>query len=629
LSFHDNQGERNTYLTKYNDNFPFLNENLEIKKEFFARWHNFIDLEEEIVIKEKQQLFELPIQKKVESGTCVSDLRLVKICKTERGGIRGYQVLFSKNSNISGTNLILSKGDPVVVSVVEPKIFGIAIGFLDEINACEVHVTMDNNIDLDKTIFPETNIVYRIDKDELTSGFGLMRTNIIKLFTEQARHIQGFLVFSGQFSRSLSTSLEIPAILKSEYNKLNENQKESIRKIIGNDIFSIIVGMPGSGKSFLLSFVIALLVIHKKRILLSSYTHSAVDNILEKLSQEPYSSIITNVIRLGEIDRISKKIPKNWIFSERKFDSISEIDTEYESAQVVGTTCLGINHPLFLQMKFDYVFVDEASQVSLPVCLGPIRFGSKFVLVGDHNQLPPLIKNKKTIDLGLDKSLFEVLLEKYPESVVNLSIQYRMNGDIMGLANKLVYSDQLIAASNEIFNQKLNIEINQSAPKWILEAIKRSVNFVNTDSYPGSQEEVVGKSFLNRNEANLIKCYVDAIFKCNSDFTLGVISLYRPQAAFLAKELPEGVEISTVDQYQGRDRDLIIVSLVRSNEEGRMGELMSNIRRMNVAFTRAKKQLMIFGSRKIIESFCLSSSNRGWSSFWSYILEKNYILDVC
>ena len=616
-------------MKRYGEKFQFSDENLDIKKEFFTKWHTFIDLEEEIVMMEKKQLFELSLEAKIEQGTCISGLRLAKIFKTEREGIRSYKAFFS-NSNDLSINLAMYNGDPIIISTIKPEIFGLAIGFIESIEDFEIRVTLDNRIELNSSYFPESKNgnIYRIDKDELTSSFGLMRTNLIKLFTEQSSHIYDFVVTNRKFEICLHESpIEIPRYLEAEYGKLNENQKDAVSKVIENNVFSIIVGTPGSGKSFLLSFIIALLVFYKKRILLSSYTHSAVDNVLEKLSQEPYSSIVKNVIRLGDVERISKKIPREWIFSERQFNSISEIDLEYERAQIVGTTCLGINHPLFLQMKFDYVFVDEASQVSLPVCIGPLRFGSKFVLIGDHNQLPPLIKNKKVKDLGLDKSLFEFFLFKYPESVINLTIQYRMNGAIMGMANKLIYSGQLRAASKEIFNQKLTVETDDLTPVWIANALKKQVCFINVDS-SASHEENIGKSFINRKEAELIKYYVLAVAKDSSLPTIGVISLYRPQSLLLSRELPNEIDVSTVDQYQGRDRDLIIVSLVRSNSDGRLGDLMTNIRRLNVAFTRAKRQLVIFGSRRLMESFCLSSGDLRWRDFWLHIIENDFILNA-
>ena len=124
---------------------------------------------------------------------------------------------------------------------------------------------------------------------------------------------------------------------------------------------------------------------------------------------------------------------------------------------VVATTCLTINHPLFSRRVFDYCIVDEASQITLPVCLGPIRMSQKFVLVGDHYQLPPLVQNKEALEGGLDISLFKLLCEAHPQAVVSLEHQYRMCAEVMLLSNTLIYSGRLKCGTSSVASRRLTL----------------------------------------------------------------------------------------------------------------------------------------------------------------------------
>ena len=131
---------------------------------------------------------------------------------------------------------------------------------------------------------------------------------------------------------------------------------------------------------------------------------------------------------------------------------------------MVATTCLGVNHAVFNERTFDYCIVDEASQITLPVCLGPIRTAKTFVLVGDHNQLPPLVQNVEARKGGLDISLFKLLSDKHPQSVVNLEHQYRMCEEIMTLSNTLIY-DGLLKCGNQAVAKRALTVPNMARPR--------------------------------------------------------------------------------------------------------------------------------------------------------------------
>lgn len=142
--------------------------------------------------------------------------------------------------------------------------------------------------------------------------------------------------------------------------------------------------------------------------------------------------------------------------------TIEELESRFLSPSVVATTALGIGHPLFTKRRFDYCIVDEASQIALPACLGPLRYAETFVLVGDHKQLPPLARSQAAKLAGYEESLFKRLCEAHPQAVASLTHQYRMNSEIMCLSNNLVYEGQLKCGSEEVANRRLEISVTAS-----------------------------------------------------------------------------------------------------------------------------------------------------------------------
>ena len=143
------------------------------------------------------------------------------------------------------------------------------------------------------------------------------------------------------------------------------------------------------------------------------------------------------------------------LLSNQEFKTVSEVETYYTKAQVVICTSLGINHPIFMRKRFDYCIVDEASQLTLPSCVGPLRLAQSFVLVGDHYQLPPLVRSKAALKEGFGESLFKQLAEAHPQAMVQLRSQYRMNEEIMLVANRLVYNNLLRCGSEVVGRQRL------------------------------------------------------------------------------------------------------------------------------------------------------------------------------
>jgi DNA replication ATP-dependent helicase Dna2 len=208
--------------------------------------------------------------------------------------------------------------------------------------------------------------------------------------------------------------------------------------------------MPGTGKTTTIAHIIRTLVARGKSVLLTSYTHTAVDNILLKIRNDNIG-----VLRIGATAKIHPDVREFATLAAETKDSLEGLEKSWMEPPVVATTCLSINHPLFNRRIFDYCIVDEASQITLPVCLGPIRMSQKFVLVGDHYQLPPLVQNKQASEGGLDVSLFKMLCEAHPEAVVSLEHQYRMCADIMLLSNTFIYFGRLKCGTPSVASRKI------------------------------------------------------------------------------------------------------------------------------------------------------------------------------
>ncbi|ODN92700.1 DNA replication ATP-dependent helicase Dna2 [Cryptococcus wingfieldii CBS 7118] len=637
--------------------------------QFYKKWDTLLTVEEQDTIRFRSHLWTMTAKRREKNGRCFSDMiiqsysndigkSLAKIHRHSYTFTRAPSTDPSSDEPVSLLSGHIAKGDPVSLSI-EPDLLCMWRGFVTDLTQTSVTVAVTYVIDTQALLKRtgrehrvlkadngegEDKVMFRIDKDEMSSGMMRMRNNLAQLFYKNGDEQRRRLIVdqeAPEFEPSWGpTPEEIPA-------SLNTDQQQAMESVLTARDYSLILGMPGTGKTTTITEIIKALVARGKSVLLTSYTHSAVDTILMKLVNAEFG-----VLRLGNIDKVHPDVQHMTLEAYESSASMDQLDARLMKPPVVAATCLAIDHPLFFRRKFDYCIVDEASQITLPTCIGPLRMADKFVLVGDHYQLPPIVRHPEARRGGLDVSLFRHLSSAHPQAVVDLSYQYRMNEDIMALSNKLVYEGRLKCGNEVIAQSGLKLRNRKTCKEiygadkcscidgdcWVQELLDESAKcvFMDTDGLP-TLDSRVGDLIQNEVEAELVSQFSTALVASGiRQEDLAVITPYRQQIKLLSSYLTPlpRVEILTADKSQGRDKDCILVSLVRSNDTGAIGDLLRDWRRINVSFTRAKKKLVIIGSARtlgldpLFGEFMELVRGKGWEKRLKKGDDKLHVVDV-
>ena len=430
---------------------------------------------------------------------------------------------------------------------------------------------------------------------------------------------------------------------------LNPAQQLAVNKVLCAKDVAVVHGPPGTGKTTTLVEAIAETLRREPQTLVCAQSNMAVDWICERLVDRG-----VHVLRLGNPSRVNDKMlsftyerrfeshpdyPDLWSIRKairelrsakrrgsdqwhQKMDRLRSRATELEirinqdlfnSAHVIASTLVGSASRLLDGMKFSTVFIDEAAQALEGASWIPMRRAGRVVLAGDHCQLPPTVKSYEAMKAGLGKSLMERIVENHPEAVTLLTMQYRMNREIMRFSNEWFYGGAMTAAPEVSHRGILDLD---TPIEWIDTAGAGLA--ANEDADPAEagsafRESLAGESHgrVNRDEAEFsvltLRSYIEKIGKqrfLDERIDVGLISPYRAQVQYLRglikrtpffKPFRHLISINTVDGFQGQERDVIIISLVRSNDDGNIG-FLRDLRRMNVAMTRARMKLIIIGS---------------------------------
>lgn len=359
---------------------------------------------------------------------------------------------------------------------------------------------------------------------------------------------------------------------------------------------------------------------------------------------------------IRELRKNRKKGSENY---HQKMDRLKSRAAEIElrinaelfgEARVIACTLVGSAHHLLEGMKFGTLFIDEAAQALEAACWIPMRRASRVILAGDHCQLPPTVKSIAALRAGLGKTLMERIAENKPEVVTLLKIQYRMNDEIMRFSSDWFYGGKVESAPQikyrsvldydhpitwiDTSNEENQITIEgEDAPEDSASA-SSAASAVNQNSELNFKEQFVGESFgrINKAEAELtlltLAEYFTKIGKqrvLEERIDVGIISPYRAQVQYLKKLIKKYeffkpyrrlISVNTVDGFQGQERDVILISLVRSNDEGQIG-FLKDLRRMNVAMTRARMKLIILGNKDTM------TKHPFYKKLWEYVKAIN------
>lgn len=455
---------------------------------------------------------------------------------------------------------------------------------------------------------------------------------------------------------------------------LNESQNQAVNKMLAADDVAIVHGPPGTGKTTtIIQGIKALLAQGEEQILVVAPSNAAVDLLSEQLATAGHS-----VVRIGNPSKVSdhllaltldhqiqqhntnkeiKKLKKranefrdmahkykrNFGKAEREqrkalFDEAHKILKDVEhmeqyiikdilgKTQIIAATLVGANHYTIRQLKYNVVVIDEAAQALEPACWIPILKAKKVILAGDHCQLPPTIKSQEAGQAGLSVTLFEKCIQKMPQAAVLLDTQYRMHEHIMGFSSAQFYNGLLKAHES-------------NATHYILTNDK-PIEFIDTAGC-GFEETTDQKSIANPEEAAMLIQMLLSYYQHWEQQQLGkpqpstgVIAPYKDQIYALQEAMADNsdlqrfkgsIVINTIDSFQGQEKDIIFISMTRSNADGVIG-FLKDYRRMNVAMTRARKKLVVIGDSATLSrntfydqfiKYC--EQHNAYSSAWEYM----------
>ncbi len=614
-----------------------MNTPLRISEDHFQRLARLLELEAEA---EKQEtirsLEKLSPAEAEASGNSLINL----VIREEDSGMGGRTLLtFSKrNENLHLPYTRIGNGSPVILSEEglhtkdAPSWRGIVSRAHKDM--IQVAFTQEPEWDSDRPAF-------RLDRS--TDEISRQRQ---RLALETARGAKGTRL---SVLRDVLLGKQNPVFNKLEFpvpfnKKLNDSQNQAVAFALSAEDVAIIHGPPGTGKTTTLVELMRQIVRNGQSVLAVAASNLAVDNMLERLIDAG-----ENVIRLGHPARVTPALRTHTLdelaeihpdmklarkltrdaHSLRKQASkffrvkpdpnlrhslreeakqllnearqIEDAVTEriISNARIVCATATGLDSDFFMRRKFDWCIMDEASQSVEPSAWIPVQYANRLVLAGDHFQLPPTVISPEAMRGGFDISMMERLLNINSGLSRLLNVQYRMHQDIMKFSSDVFYESSLQA------DESVRTALLTDSPRCSSSPLTDCpIHFIDTAgaSYDEEQEPD-GDSKLNPLEAELVIKKVHELLECGlAAEQIAIISPYSAQVKLLREKLKHmDIEIDSVDGFQGREKEAVIVSLVRSNRDGEVG-FLADTRRMNVALTRARRKLIVIGDSATITS---------------------------
>jgi DNA replication ATP-dependent helicase Dna2 len=626
---------------------------------FFAKFYRLLHLEG----RESERLMALLWQEDVEArfnrGAAIKDLTLIK---KEANGQGEWLLTFACDNQSElreGDEILLSDGNPITGNVV--------MGTITAISATQVTVWVPE-------LIAEPRL---IDKYENNSVHTRTLQNLYRWLHVEPRLRE---LVSGKLRPRFNSET-----IRQARADFNDEQNLAVERALLAEDYLLIQGPPGTGKTSVIAEIVKQLCSQGQRVLLAAFTNQAVDNMLKRLDSEGFH----DYLRLGHERSVSSDIQQHLLKSVFADGMISRSETSLQTPEAltptrdvttlpirpmgnVVTSLVGVRSPTVRELlrnapvvasttatwssdkydlmaretgdggnnghgsslEFDVAIIDEASQLTIPALLGAVRFAKRFILVGDEQQLPPLVLSKEAAEQGLSDSLFSYLKrldedyvkqqtdsgseEQCKSACVSLKTQYRMNKWIGNFASKVFYDGKLVAAP-EIANRVLEwsaagremaVATKPLEHAGVIQALQPAYPLVFVD-VRNTSDHALPKT--NDAEARAVRDIVKGLLICGiQPCDIGIIAPYRAQVATIRRHLfsddaangwqalptDTAMSIDTVDRFQGGERMVIIMSFATAQtpQAGNpLRDFLTNPNRLNVALTRAQRKLIVVG----------------------------------
>ncbi|ELY56889.1 DNA replication factor Dna2 [Natronococcus amylolyticus DSM 10524] len=530
------------------------------EREFFERFSHAIEEERREVHREYAKLWEQSPKERADDDRALIDLEFAEKRPLEEGR---WEL---RARRTSGANSKIREGDLVLASDGHPVRGQSELARIERLDEDEVVLTADEPVEVTRLdVYPS----------ELTTDRLLVALHDTLLKGSERRKDVLFGRAEPEFDEPEETFIGN-----------NAAQDEAVRKAVGARDCALIHGPPGTGKTYTIARAIRAMVERGERVLLSAFTNRAVDNALEALLEQLEGVIEEDrIVRVGSESGVREDMAPYRL--ERAGDPEERL-AELENAQVVAATTATCGSRIMKEQSFDAALVDEAAQLTEPGTFAAINLAERFVLVGDHEQLPPVVRAENE----LTESLFERLVELHPEAGVMLDRQYRMNQRIQAFASREFYDGKLRPAEPEVAARTLD-DLEGVSRDDLPAEFRDPVAFVDVEG----DDERYTDSLEAARIAELIAAY-EAAGVDPAD--VGVIAPFRAQVSEISRHVPEGVAVDTVDRFQGSSKEVIIVSFTATGTLE--GPIFEDYRRINVALTRPKRALVLVGDSGALSS---------------------------
>ncbi|MFB6104366.1 MAG: AAA domain-containing protein [Halobacteriaceae archaeon] len=531
-------------------------------REYVDQWYERIERERRAVHAEYRKLWEQTPEQRAEDDRALIDLDPTTKDQIEDGR---WRLVATRSAGTPsklrvGDTVLASEGDPVAGPATRARITALD----DE----RVSVVADEPLALCRV-------------DVYPSEFGVDR---------MLTALHDAILKGDDRTRDILFGRADPAFdpVEETFIKNNPAQDRAVRTAVGARDLALIHGPPGTGKTYVIAHIVAALVARGDRVLLSAFTNRAVDNALDALRAQD----VTDIVRVGSETGVRGDMQD--LRLEVAADGAAQA---LQSGAVVAATTAACGSRTLRSQSFDVAVVDEASQLSEPDALTALARADRVVLVGDHEQLPPVVHTD-----GMDRSLFERLVDEQPEAAVLLDRQYRMAQRVQAFPSREFYAGDLRPASRTVAQRSPTDLTDDGA---LPHPLDDPVSFHHVD---GDDREHVDTAERAR-VADLVETYLDAGVAADG---IGVIAPYRAQVAALGQALPDEVTVDTVDRFQGSAADIIIVSFVASTDLD--SPIFEDTRRLNVALTRARHGLVLVGDEAVLRTRGLYDRMLDWAT---------------